>query len=478
MTSQGSGPSRPASATRIALTYLVTVAVPVLAVVALVAARGGPGRDGASPPAGPAAQGVLFHLLLAAAVIVAAAAVGGRLARLVGQPAVVGELLAGLLLGPSVLGAAAPGAQAWLFPGSIAPLLDALAQLGVVLFMFLVGAELSLSALRGSGPRGLVIGHAAIALPLLCGVALGLALPARYRPPDVGVMAFAVFVGVCVAITAFPVLARILDEEGLLRTPLGATGMTAAGVGDVTAWCLLAVVVAGIRGTSMAAAASAVLLVAAFTLVMLMVVRPLLSSTIRRVQRVGAQRGVLFAALLSLVLMAAVSTEKMGVHAIFGAFLAGVILPRDSPVTAELATKLEGAVLWLLMPIFFVTVALRVDLATLDIGGQWPICLVIVLIAMGSKIAGTALASAATGGSRRESLALGLMMNCRGLTELIVLGIGLQLGVLNEDLFAMLLVMALGTTAMTGPLLRRVIGPHTPAGRQERLALVGTRQDR
>lgn len=442
-------------------TYLLVVVLPLLAVVVLVGTAGrwtGPSATGADGTHG--ADGLLGRLLLAVAVIVALAAAGGALARRLGQPAVLGELTVGLLLGPSALGAVLPAAQQWLFPAFILPHLDALAQLGVILFMFLVGGELDVRLLRRAGGRGLVIGHAAVVVPLLAGVVFALTLAGSYRPDDVARTSFTLFVGVCFAISAFPVLARILVEQGLIRTPLGATGLTAAGVGDVTAWCLLLVVVTGLRGTSPAAAIRSAVLVALFTAVMLLFVRPLLARLLAWAERGGRPGAGLFTALIALVLVCALATELIGVHAIFGAFLAGVVMPRGSATVRELYPRVEGVAMWLMLPVFFVVIGQQIDLTALRLGNQWWLCLAILVIAVASKVAGAAVATVASGGSRRDGLAFGVMLNCRGLTELIVLSMGLQLGVLNHELFAMFIVMALLTTAMTGPLLRRVV----PAG--------------
>lgn len=461
-TDEPRAPDRPRTRwLRTPATYLLLVVVPLVAAVALVGSTGRWAAPGGAAAEGPhGADGLLGRLLLAVAIIVALAAVGGALARRLGQPAVLGELAVGLLLGPSALGAVAPTAQQWLFPAFILPHLEALAQLGVVLFMFLVGRELDVSLLRRAGGRGLVIGHAAVVVPLLAGVVFALTLAAPYRPDGVTETSYTLFIGVCFAISAFPVLARILAEQRLIRTPLGTTGLTAAGIGDVTAWCLLVVVVTGLRGTSPTAALRSALLVTLFTAVLLVVVRPLLARLLARAERGGVAGAGVFTALVALVLICALATELIGVHAIFGAFLAGVVMPRGSATTRELSTRIEGVAMWLMLPVFFVVAGQQIDLTRLSVGNQWWLCLAILVIAVISKVAGAAVAAVATGGSPREGLALGVMLNCRGLTELIVLSMGLQLGVLNQELFAMFMVMALLTTAMTGPLLRRVV----PAG--------------
>ncbi|MEV4351947.1 cation:proton antiporter, partial [Actinoplanes sp. NPDC049596] len=385
------------------------------------------------------------------------------LARRLGQPAVIGELAAGLALGPSVFGALQPSIQQWLFPASITPYLSALAQIGVILFMFLVGCEMDWRLVRRSGGRSFVVGHASIAVPFLAGILFAAALPDRYRPAGIGDGAFFLFVGLCLSISAFPVLARILTEQNLLRSPVGSAGLAAAGVADVTAWCLLVGVVAYLRGASLWAAAWTALLVAVVTAVMAGIVRPVLARAAAGSAPGSSRRTTLFALCTVVLLTASAVTELIGAHAIFGAFLAGLIMPRGSEATRELTAKLEGVAIWVLLPLFFVVFGLQLDLTSLDIGGGWLVLAALVVIAVVTKIGGTAVAAVAAGTTARDGLALGLMMNCRGLTELIVLGIGLQLGVLNPPLFAMFVVMALVTTAMTGPLLRRVVPAPAPA---------------
>jgi Kef-type K+ transport system membrane component KefB len=433
--------------------YLATVAIP-LAVAIFVVIRLADGDERAPASTGGGSQ-LLYRLLLATAIVVALAAAAGALVKRFGQPPVIGEMAAGLILGPSVLGWIAPHEQAWLFPPFILPHLNTLAQFGVVFFMFLIGAELSPRQLAASGPRGLVIGHASIALPLLAGVGVGWWLYTNFPPArDPGVLPFVLFIGVSFAITAFPVLARILGDLRLLRTPVGTTGIAAAGIGDVTAWCLLAAVVAVVRGTSPLAALRAVALVCGFALVMLLVVRPALGRILERAEARGWPRFAVLAGLVTLVLASAVATEQIGVHPIFGAFVAGVAMPRDSRLVAELTGKLEGVTLWFLLPIFFVAVGLSTKLSALNGSREWLACGLITAIAIAAKLIGTGSAALATGSPPREALALGVMMNCRGLTELVVLTLGLQLGILSPALFAMFVIMALLTTAMTGPLLR------------------------
>ncbi|MEU1850926.1 cation:proton antiporter [Streptomyces sp. NPDC019990] len=464
---------------RILSVYSITVLVPIAAVVALLVTRGAGGP--ANPATGHTSDGVggpLFQLFIAASVVIAAAALGGTVARRLGQPAVVGELLAGFALGPSLLGALAPGVQHALFPASVLPQLDLLAQLGVVFFMFLVGAEMPSGLLRKSSRAGLVIGHASIAIPFLIGVAMALWLHGRYPSAGASLTAYLLFIGLSFAITALPVLARILAERRMLHSPLGVTGMAAAGIGDATAWSLLVAVIAIVRGTSLTSALLAVVYVTAFVLVMMAVVRPLLARTVRWAERRPSYRDAVSAGLICLILVSALATDRMGVHTIFGAFMAGAVMPRESPLFREIAGKIQGVTVWVMLPLFFATVGLRTELSTLVGWGAWLTCLAIVAVAVVAKVGSATVTALALGGhTRREALALGAMMNCRGLTELIVLNLGVQLGVLSPALFAMFVCMAVVTTAMTGPLLRWITPPPPPTAKDERAPLSPAKED-
>jgi Kef-type K+ transport system membrane component KefB len=376
----------------------------------------------------------------------------GLLFRRAGQPAVVGEMLAGVLLGPSLLGHALPTVEAFLFPASSMPALHLISQLGVVLFMFVVGMELDLDGLRHRARATVVISNAGIAVPFCLGALLSVYLYAGYAPAGVPFVTFALFSGVAMSVTAFPVLARIISERGLTGTPLGTTGIGCAAMADVTAWCLLALVLAVGRGSGIGAPILAAASAAALAWVMLKGVRP-------NAARIFGATGALVAppALLSLVLvsmfLAALLTEIVGLHALFGAFLAGVAVGgavdlRD-PVRRAIE-PLSGAVL---VPVFFAYSGLRTEIGLVRGLEGWIVCGVIIATAVAGKLGGTTLAARWTGMAWRESLALGALMNTRGLMELIVLNVGYDLGILSPALYTMMVVMALATTCMTGPIL-------------------------
>ncbi|WP_018544269.1 cation:proton antiporter [Streptomyces sp. LaPpAH-108] len=390
------------------------------------------------------------HLLLALPVMMICCLLAGRVSVRLGQPPVIGEILTGIALGPSLLGAVWPEGQHWLLPADMLPVINALAQLGLVMFMFLVGYELHLGHVRDRGRTAILVSNVSIAVPLLGGVALAFAMYHRFAAKDVGFPAFALFIAVSVSITAFPVLARILTDRGIDRTPVGALALTCAAVDDITAWCLLALVTALAKGGS----PLSVLLTAALTLAFICAVwfglRPLLA---RAVHRLPSSRGTL-PLLLSGLLLAAFTTDWIGIHPIFGAFLFGSVLPRDSAVVAGAVDKMRSLTLVMLLPLFFVQSGLNTEFRLIGADPVlWGWCALITAVAVLTKWAGSAGAAKLTGFGWQDSVSLGALMNCRGLTELVVLGVGLQLGVITPTVFTMLVVMTLVTTMLTAPAL-------------------------
>jgi Kef-type K+ transport system membrane component KefB len=447
-------PSAPAPR-RILLGYGALVGIPVGVTALILATVGYAGHAEQAPAAGPGVP--LYRILGALAVVTACAGAAGALARRAGQPRVVGEIAAALLLGPSVFGALAPDAQRWLLPSEVFPFLNTLGQLGVTLFMFTVGLELSLPDLRRNGlPASTLIGHSGIALPFLTGVLVALALPAGLLPDGARTVPFVLFMGLSLSITAVPVLARLLSDEGMLNSRLGTLAMASASVADVTAWCLLALVLAVAGGGSLPAAAATVGWVVLFGLAVWRGLRPLLARLLAPERSQGPMAAARTASIvLVTVLLCALATEQIGVHALFGAVAAGLAMPRTAAVE-QIAWRVEGLTSWLLLPSFFMAVGLSTHLGAVHGVTGWLICLAVLVAAAAAKFAGTVVPARLMRFSWRESAQLGAMMNCRGLTELIILNTGLAAGLLSPALFAMLVVMALATTAMTGPLLRRL----------------------
>src|SRR6476620_697139 len=394
------------------------------------------------------------------AIIMIVARVFGRLARAVGQPPVVGEIIAGLAMGPSLLGLLPGDLDGRLFPPDVLPYLNILAQLGLVLFMFIVGLELDMLLIRGRERIAGTISASSVALPFALGAALALMLfPMHDRTASgpVAPLALALFLGVAMSITAFPVLARILNDRGMHPRPIGVLALACAAVDDIIAWTLLAFVVAVVQGNGPLDVLRIVILTAIFAAIMFGVVRPLLKRLNDWYQRVGRLTPDILSVVLIGVLASAFVTEIIGIHAIFGAFVFGAVMPRKgaADLTREILERLEQVSVLLLLPLFFVVTGLSTNILGLTGGGIWQLAL-ILLVAIGGKFVG-AYAGARTMKVRpRQATALGLLMNTRGLTELVILNVGKQLGVLDGELFTMLVLMALITTAMTGPLLKRV----------------------
>jgi len=399
-----------------------------------------------------------FGLLLAQlSVVVGIAGTCGLLAKRLGQPAVIGEMAAGIALGPSLLGHIFPGFSQALFPPASLGTLNLLSQVGVILFLFSMGMEIDLASVRRHARQALFVSPAGIVVPFLLGAGAAFFLYPRFAPPRVPFPAFALFLGSALSITAFPVLARILAERGLLTTALGHTAMASAALEDVAAWILLALIIAVAKAGSPYSAATVALAAFAFTLAMLFVLRP----AARRLPVLAPdgqpKRGAVLAALIVLFL-SSLCTEAIGIHALFGAFLAGAAMPSQSAFRAFLRERLEYPASLFLLPVFFASTGLRTRVDSLIGAADWGIFALLLTLAVAGKLGGVSLASRAAGAPWRQALALGALMNTRGLMELIVLNVGLDLGILPPRLFTLMVLVAIVTTAMTGPLLDLILG--------------------
>jgi len=453
--------------------YLLLVALPVLAIafvlhrgagLAASPALGVPAAGGAHGAAhGPAGTGVSFALLLGQLLVVLAATRAcGFLLRRIGQPHVVGEMLAGILLGPSLFGLLAPSAAAALFPPQGFALLGSLSQVGMVLYMFLVGMDLDTSALREKSGAALLTSHTSIAVPFALGTALALGLYHRFAPPGVAFVPFALFLGAALSVTAFPVLARILAEKDMLRAPLGALALSAAAVDDVTAWTILAAITVYVRSAGAEAvpwtslAGLGVFVAAGYFLR-----RPLRRSVARAFARAGTMTQGQIAVLVGLALAGALVTELLGVHALFGAFFVGLTLASERRLAEAARERLESALVVVLVPLYFAFTGLRTRLDLLVGPDLWGWAIAIIGVAVAGKLGGSALAARLSGVPGRDALVLGALLNTRGLMELVILNIGLDLGVLSLELFSIMVLMAFTTTLMTSPLLSLLRVPRT-----------------
>ncbi|MFJ2769011.1 cation:proton antiporter [Streptomyces sp. NPDC087300] len=416
------------------------------------ASGAGAAREGAAGGSGDGTTG--WRLLLALAVIIAAARAAGALfSRFLGQPRVIGEMVAGIVLGPSVLGMLTPGLYRALFPTALLPHVEAVSQIGLALFMFLVGLEFGAARHEGQGRTGMAVGLVGVALPCALGVGLGCAMYRTLAPHGVEFVPFALFIGVAMSVTAFPVLARLLMERGLLQSRAGSLAVLGAAVADLVCWLLLALVVTLLRSSSPLGVVRTLALTALFLAGMLFLVRPLLRKLLGRPERWLPDGGLLALVLVG-VLLSAVATERIGVHLIFGAFLFGAVCPAGVPALDAAQDRMQEFTTSVLLPPFFAYVGLKTDLGLLtDDAGLWLWAGATLFVAVAGKIVGCATAAALMGVERADALRVGTLMNCRGLTELVILTIGRELGVLSPALFTVLVLVALAATVMTAPLL-------------------------
>lgn len=394
----------------------------------------------------------LLPVLLAVPTVMLACQAGGWAVHRLGQPPVVGEILVGILLGPSLLGWVAPTLQHQLLPAAVLPVISALGNLALLTFLFLMGLELdlrSLAAVRGSVVS---VSLSGILLPGALGAALGLAMYPHVAPAGVGRLPFVLFIAISLSITAFPVLARILSDRGLQNSQLGTFVMLCAAVDDAIAWCLLIAVIAlCTAGPPLSALAAVGLVIAlAFGLVLL---RPILRKALAHAGRSSDE--LVLVLLCAGLFLAAYTTDRIGIHPAFGAFLFGAFIPRNDPAVERSAARIRAVFVPAFLPLFFVSTGLQTNLASLSFG-LWGWGLIILTAAIAGKWGGATGAARLTGGDWRWSAAVGTLMNCRGLTELVVLGIGLQVGVITSQLYAVLVLMAVITTAVTVPLLTRL----------------------
>lgn len=379
----------------------------------------------------------------------------GWLFQRLGQPVVVGEMIAGLLLGPSLFGRLAPVAFAFTYPADSMDVLFTLSRLGVWLFMFLVGAELDLGVVRRVGKLVVIASQMGILFPLILGSGLALWLYPSFAGNNTPRAPFALFMGVAMSITAFPVLARILRERSISTTDLGSTAIACAAVDDITAWCLLAMTVLFIHpGQSNVTMLYRLAGLLAYFAIMWLVVRPLLR---RVLARQSGFKPETFALILVLLFVSCVVTQVIGIHALFGAFFYGVVLPKEEWLIKGLDQRIEPLIGALLLPLFFAFSGIRTNIGLINGWSQWALCILIIGVAVAGKFFGAALPARLMGQSWSRASALGALMNTRGLMELVILNVGLELNVITPTLFSMMVVMAVVTTFMTSPWLDWIV---------------------
>ena len=392
-------------------------------------------------------------LLMQIIIIIFFARVFGWLFKKIKQPAVIGEIFAGIILGPSVLGSYFPGVTDFLFPAASLGTLNFLSQIGLILFMFIIGMELDLKSAGKQAYDAVVISHAGIIIPFTLGMGLAYFIYKDYAPATTSFLSFALFMGIAMGITAFPVLARILQEKNLIRTKLGVTALTCAAADDITAWCVLAAVIALVKSGSSLSVFYTIALALIYVLIMIKVVRPALLRLEHLYNYRENMRSAIVAILFVMLISSAYTASVIGINTLFGAFIAGIIMPPSLSFREIIADKIEDVSIILLLPLFFVITGLKTQMGLLNEGHLWVVFGLMLLVAVIGKFGGITLAAKVVGQSWRDSLSIGVLMNTRGLMQLIVLNIGYDLGILSPEIFAMMVLMALVTTFMTGPAL-------------------------
>ena len=398
-------------------------------------------------------QDPLAILLAQIVTIILVARFFGWVFKKIGQPSVIGEIIAGIVLGPSLLGMYFPGFSAALFPVESLGNLKFLSQIGLILFMFVIGMELDMKVLKNKANEAIVISHASIVIPFALGIGLAYFVYDQFAPEGVKFLSFSLFMGIALSITAFPVLARIVQERGIHKTKLGAIVITCAAADDITAWCILAVVIAIVKAGTFVSSLYIISLAIIYVMVMIFIVKPFLK---RIGDLYGSKESIgkpVVAIFFLVLIMSSYATEVIGIHALFGAFMAGAIMPDVPKFRSIFIEKVEDVALILLLPLFFVFTGLKTEIGLLNDPYLWKVTGFIILVAVVGKFLGSALAAKFVGQSWRDSLTIGALMNTRGLMELIVLNIGLELKVLTPEVFTMMVIMALVTTFMTGPAL-------------------------
>lgn len=408
-------------------------------------------------------------LLLQIITIIAFARIFGFLCKKIGQPAVLGEIIAGIILGPSLLGSFAPGVSSFLFPPESLNALQFFSQIGLILFMFIVGMDLDFKVLGRRAPEAFVVSHASIIIPFTLGMVLAYFIFTSFAPAGVTFLSFALFIGISLSITAFPVLARIMRERGMMKTRLGALAITCAAIDDISAWCLLASLIAIVKAGSFVSSLYTILLSIGYILFMFLIARPFLKRFGEIfTSKEGISKAVVAVFLITL-LGSSYLTEIIGIHALFGAFIAGLIMPPNIKFRSILIEKIEDITLIVFLPIFFVISGLRTEIGLLNNIWLWKVTGIVILIAVAGKFGGSALSLRFVRQSWRESLIIGALMNTRGLMQLVVLSIGYDLGVITPEIYTIMIIMALVTTLMTVPaldLINKFLPEEIPVARE------------
>lgn len=388
-------------------------------------------------------------IIFQVALIIIVARLTGLLFKKIGQPIVMGEIVAGIILGPSVLGMVLPDVSQFIFPKTSLSNLQVLSNIGLLIFMFIVGIEFKLNMIKAETRTIISISYASIIFPFILGVLLALTILKTYLPTNLSFFTYALYIGVAISITSFTVLARIMRDRGITNTRLGSIVISCTALNDIIAWCILAIVLATVKAGSSTFAMYTFLFVASFVFLMILVVKPLIKKLFQK----NKERNSTFFLIYSTLLVSSYISEVIGVHMLFGAFLAGAIMPADADFRKYVIDKLENFAFVLLLPLYFAFTGLRTQIGLLDNTATWIDCILIIAVAIIGKFIGCSVSARLMGEPLKTSLSIGVLMNTRGLTELVVLNIGYELGILKPELFTIMVVMALFTTFITSPIL-------------------------
>jgi Kef-type K+ transport system membrane component KefB len=388
-------------------------------------------------------------IILQVAIIILAARLTGLLFKKINQPIVMGEIVAGIILGPSVLGLVLPDVSQFLFPKSSLSNLQVLSNIGLLIFMFIVGMEFKLNVIKEQAKTIIAISYASIILPFILGVLLALTILKTYLPANLSFFPYALYIGVAISITSFTVLARIMRDRGITNTRLGLIVISCTALNDIIVWCILAVVIATVKAGSSTFAMYTLLFVAFYVAIMILVAKPFVKILFQK----NKDSNSIFFLVYSTLLVSSYISEVIGVHMLFGAFLAGTIMPADAVFRKYVIDKLENFAFVLLLPLYFAFTGLRTQIGLLGNSVTWVDCIILIVVAIAGKFIGCTVSARLMGEQVKTSLSIGVMMNTRGLTELVVLNIGYELGILKPELFTIMVIMALFTTLITTPIL-------------------------
>lgn len=394
-------------------------------------------------------------ILLQVAIIIIVARLTGMLFKRIGQPVVMGEIVAGIVLGPSMLGLFAPQISEVIFPKSSLSNLQVLSNLGLLIFMFIVGIEFKLNVIKEEARTVFSISYASILLPFLMGFVLAMTVLRTYAPANIPLLIYYLYMGVAICITSFTVLARILRDRNLTNTRLGSLVISCTAINDIVAWCILAFVIAAVKAGTGSFAVYTLLMVAAYIALMILVVKPVVRNLFKKSKTSSSAFFIVFSTLL----LSSYLSEMIGVHMLFGAFLAGAVMPEGVDFRKHVVDKLESFSFVLLLPLYFAFTGLRTQIGLLNDPNVWTDCILIILVASLSKFVGCMVAAKTMGETTQSSVSIGVLMNTRGLTELVVLNIGYELGILSPQLFTCMVLMALVTTFITSPVMNLIDRP-------------------